>query len=257
VVIAHRGASGERPENTLVSFDRAVELGSDGIEMDVWVTADGVPVIIHDPSTGRIGDADIGIETDSLAAIQRVDAGFRFTTDGGETHPWRGKGVKVPTLAGVLERFPTTPILLELKSARRQDAVRAVLDSYQAWTQVAVASSLHPALRAFRDGRYSRSASRREIGWWYLGSAIGLWGRGRGRSPGYGMLSIPERKGPFALVTRRSMAAAERAGIPVLVWTIDEPMVARRLWDAGATGIISNVPDQIMEQRPGAESPPA
>ena len=241
----------------MVSFDRAVELGSDGIEMDVWVTADGVPVIIHDPSTGRIGDAEVGVETDSLTAIQAVDAGFRFTTDGGRTHPWRGRGVKVPTLAEVLERFPNTAILLELKSAKGQAAVREVLDSYRAWTRVAVASSLHAALRVFRDGRYHRSASRREIGWWYFGSAIGLWRRVA--SPGYTMLSIPERKGPFTLVTERSMAAAERAGIPVHVWTIDEPLVARRLWKTGATGIISNVPDRIMERRPplGAEFPPA
>ncbi len=245
LVIAHRGTAGQRPENTIVAFDRAVELGSDGIEMDVRVTDDDVPVIVHDPSTGRIGDADVAIEANPLAAVQRVDAGFRFTTDGGLSHPWRGKGVIVPTLAEVLERFPSTPILLELKSARRQQAVRTVLDSYGAWNRVVVASSLHGALRVFRDGRYYRSASRREIGWWYFGSALGLWPG----PPGYQVLSIPERKGPLELLARHAVAAARQAGIPIHVWTIDEPATARRLWQAGATGIITNVPDRIIAVR--------
>jgi glycerophosphoryl diester phosphodiesterase len=63
------------------------------------------------------------------------------------------------------------------------------------------------------------------------------------------MLSIPERKGPFGLLEPHGVAAATRAGIPIHVWTIDDPATAQRLWDAGATGIITNVPDKILAQR--------
>jgi glycerophosphoryl diester phosphodiesterase len=215
--------------------------------MDVRVSADGVPLIIHDPSTGRIGNVDLPVETSTSAALRDIDAGYRFTADGEQAYPWRDRGVVLPTLSQVLERFAAVPILLELKSSRGQEQVRLVLDRFGARRHVVVASSLHGALRAFRDGVYRRSASRREIAWWYLLSVAGL---SPGR-PGYAMLSMPRRKGNLELVAPRRLALAARSGIPVHVWTIDEPGTATRLWRDGATGIITNLPAVMVPLCPG------
>jgi len=245
VVIAHRGGAAHGPENTIPAMELGLKQGADAIEMDVWVTGDGVPVIVHDPSTRRVGDGDVAIESSPLESIRGVDVGFCFTSDQGRTFPYRGQGVTVPTLAEVLRRFPTVPILLELKSPRGQEAVRQVLDEYEARSHVVVASAMHQALRVFRDDVYCRAASRREIGWWYLGAVAGH----ATRSAGYQVLSIPPRKRMLHLTSRRVLATAARAHIPVHVWTIDDSAAASRLWRDGATGIITNDPERMVCQR--------
>ena len=245
VVVAHRGASAGRPENTLEAFQLALDQGADALEMDVQVSADGVPLIIHDPSTGRMGDVDLPVEASTAAALQGVDAGYGFRADGKQDYPWRGRGVVLPTLSQVLERFAAVPILLEIKSPRGQEQVRRVLDRHEACRHVIVASALHGALRVFGDGVYLRSASRREIAWWYFLSLAGL---SPGRR-GYALLSMPQRKGTFELVAPRRLASATGSGIPVHVWTIDDPAVATRLWHNGVTGIITNVPAVMVPLR--------
>jgi glycerophosphoryl diester phosphodiesterase len=247
VVVAHRGASADRPENTLEAFELALRQGADALEMDVQISADGIPIIIHDPTTGRLGDVDALVEDSSAAVLQEIDSGHGFSTDGGLTYPWRGRGLVAPTLSQVLERFAVVPILLELKSPRGQEQVRRVLDRHQANRHVVVASALHAALRAFGDGVYRRSASRREIAWWYFLSVAGLSPAHRG----YDLLSMPQRKGKLELVATRRLASATGSGIPVHVWTIDDPVVATRLWHRGATGIITNVPAVMAPLRQG------
>ena len=252
VVIAHRGASADRPENTMGAFELALDHGADALEMDVQVSADGVPFIVHDRSTGRTADVDVPVEASTAAVLREIDAGHRFTVDGGHTHPWRGRGVLLPTLSRVLERFAAVPILLELKSPRGQAEVRRVLDRHAAQRHVVVASTLHGALRVFRDGVYRRAASRREIAWWYLLSLAGLSPGARG----YAMLSMPQRKGNLELVAPRRLALAAESGIPVHVWTVDEPDTAKRLSRDGVTGIITDVPAVMVPLRPSPGAGP-
>lgn len=250
VVVAHRGASVDRPENTMEAFELALDQGADALEMDVQVSADGVPFIVHDPSTGRTGNVDVSVETSTAAFLRGIDAGYGFTADGGQTYPWRGQGVTLPALSQVLEHFAAVPILLELKSPRGQEEVRGVLDRHGAHRHVVVASTLHTALRVFLDGAYRRSASRREIAWWYFLSLAGFSPDRRG----YAMLSMPQRKGKLELVASRRLASAISSGIPVHVWTIDDPGIATRLWHDGVTGIITNVPAVMVPLRPDARS---
>ncbi|HET9465640.1 MAG TPA: glycerophosphodiester phosphodiesterase family protein, partial [Gemmatimonadales bacterium] len=108
-VIAHRGASGHAPENTLPAFDLAVRQGADAIELDVRLTADGVPVVFHDATIDRTTGHRGPLSAISLAELQEVDAGARFTADRGHTFPFRAGGVRVPTLAEVLRGFPEMP----------------------------------------------------------------------------------------------------------------------------------------------------
>lgn len=107
--IAHRGASGEAPENTMASFRLAVEQGADLIELDVQVTSDGAPVVIHDPLVDRTTDGSGLVQQLTLAQVKALDAGAK---SGG-----RYEGERVPTLDQVLEwASGVTPVAIEIKS---------------------------------------------------------------------------------------------------------------------------------------------
>src|SRR5690606_30302773 len=100
LVIAHRGASGHAPENTLPAFELALAMGAHALEMDVTLTADDEVVLMHDPTVDRTTDGTGDITTLTLAQVKVLDAGYGFTAPDG-SHPFRGQGIEVPTLSEV------------------------------------------------------------------------------------------------------------------------------------------------------------
>jgi glycerophosphoryl diester phosphodiesterase len=136
---AHRGASAEAPENTLAAFRRALAVGADGIELDVHLSADGVPVVIHDETLERTTDGAGPVSAQSLAGLASLDAGGWFAPE------FSGEGV--PTLAEVLRLLAGRLRLnLEVKDAR---AGWAVLDLLRHFPQTdAVLSSFDHSLLA-------------------------------------------------------------------------------------------------------------
>src|SRR3990167_4313755 len=88
LVIAHRGNSMHAPEDTLESLRQGMALGADGLEFDVRLSADGVPVVIHDPTLDRTTDGSGPVAACTLAELRALDAGYRFTRDGGRTYPY-------------------------------------------------------------------------------------------------------------------------------------------------------------------------
>jgi len=123
LVVGHRGASAHRPENTLPSFELAVEQGADAIELDVHLTADGQLAVIHDATLERTTDLTGTVAEMTMDAIRAADAGYGFGADD-ETHPYRGQGLRVPTLPQVLEWLPDgVGLVVELKSRDAADAI--------------------------------------------------------------------------------------------------------------------------------------
>ena len=238
LVIGHRGASAEAPENTLAAFRRAADLGVDGFEFDVRVTADGVAVVIHDPQLERTTDrADI-VAASPLAHLREADAGARFTADGGRTFPWRGRGVVIPTLDEVLDAFPAMPLILEVKVPEAQTAVREALLRHDATARCVVCAIPHAAIAAFRRPPFLRGASRRDIARLWLGSQVGLASAARDCR----CFAVPVQHGKIHVTTDRFLAAARRLGRPVHVWTVDDPAKAASLWARGVSGILTNAP---------------
>lgn len=105
-LFAHRGASEQAPENTLAAFERAVALGASYLETDARLTRDGEVVLLHDADVERTTDGSGRIDELDLAELRRLDAGHRFSPDGGRSFPFRGSGVRVPRLAELLETLP-------------------------------------------------------------------------------------------------------------------------------------------------------
>ena len=94
---AHRGGAKVVPENTIEGFREGFAMGGGVVECDVHASADGVIVVTHDDLVDRTTDGTGPVVEKTLAELQSLDAGYRFTTDGRE-FPWRGKGIKIPTL---------------------------------------------------------------------------------------------------------------------------------------------------------------
>ena len=244
-VIAHRGASGSAPENTLAAFELAASQGADAIELDVRLTADGVPVVIHDATLDRTTGGHGPVGALSLAELREVDAGHRFTLDGGRSFPFRAGGVRVPTLSEVLRSLPRMPLLLDLKESAAQGAVRLVLVEEGAVERCVLASEYHSALQTFRQPPFVVAASGAEVGTLFRSVLL----RRVPASVGYRMLSVPQRYRGLPVPTRSFVAAARGLGCPVHVWTVNDPATAQTLWRRGVAGMVTNVPSAILEAR--------
>ena len=247
-VIGHRGASAEAPENTLPSFLRAIEQGVDAIELDVHVTADDVPVVMHDATVTRTTSGQGAIAAMSWRRLRELDAGARFTLDGGATYPYREQGIRVPSVEEVLAAIPTDlPVLIEVKALHAQWPLRRVLERFQAAPRCVVAAFEAGSLNAFLEPPFNCGASRRDVVTLMARTAVGM---SPGRVPYRAICPPNEYYGvtvPMGLIVR----GARKLGAPVHVWTIDEPREAHRLWAKGVNGIISNAPRRILEERSG------
>jgi glycerophosphoryl diester phosphodiesterase len=244
-VIAHRGASAYAPENTLAAFELAVTQGADALELDVRLTRDGAPVVMHDETLDRTTNLPGLVRARTLAELRQADAGFRFTPDRGATTPYRGAGLQLPTLAEVLWAFPAMPVMIEVKEPEVQDAVRRVLLEERACERCVVASEHVEALRVFQEEPFACGAAGAEISELYWSSLL----RRRRPAPRYRALSVPLRYRGLPVPTRLFVAAVRRLGCPVHVWTVNDPATARRLWARGVAGIVTNVPDVVLAAR--------
>jgi glycerophosphoryl diester phosphodiesterase len=113
--IAHRGGRRIRPEHTLLAYDQALADGSDILELDVSETSDGVIVVMHDLTVDRTTDCTGAIQDMTFEEIRQCDAGYDFSPDGGETYPYRGTGLVVPTMEEVFDRYPDVAFVIEIK----------------------------------------------------------------------------------------------------------------------------------------------
>jgi glycerophosphoryl diester phosphodiesterase len=248
IVIGHRGAAGEAPENTLESFRRGVADGAAILETDLHATRDGALVLLHDDDVTRTTDGSGTVAELTLAQLQRLDAGHRFAADGG--FPWRGRGLRIPTLEEAFANLPGRRFNIEIKEeapgvvertletiaragresltllAAEKDAIMASLREAVERTgiRVAIGACVGDVLRCVRaalDG----SAPPRDVM----------------------ALQIPAEFGGRALVTPELLAFAHAHEIQVHVWTINEPAQMHALFDLGVDGIISDHPARVRD----------
>lgn len=243
--IAHRGGSKLRPENTLAAFEHAIALGVDGLECDVHLSADRVPVVVHDPTLDRTTDASGPVGARTAAELRAVDAGYRFGESNGA--PWRGRGVGIPGLASVLDLSADLPVIIELKG-EDPAIVPPVLDIVRRSRRsdrVMFGGFSHTVLTAARQlaPDVPTSASRQEIEQAVKRSYFGL---GPGRT-GCALFQVPLRFHGREILTARLTRRLRRSGFVVHSWIIDEVEDMRRVIDWGVTGLISDRPDLVIQ----------
>lgn len=240
LVIGHRGAAAYAPENTLVSFRRALELGADALEFDVRRAADGVAVVMHDPTVDRTTDHTGPVHRYTSTELARFDAGFRFSPDG-RTYPFRGTGEGVPSLRDVITSCPDVPLLIEVKEPGVQEAVARELVETGAVDRAVVAGNDWRSLTGFGKAPFLLGACRRDIARLYF-----RWGE---PDPCCRSYAVPDRFHGLPVPTRRFVRAVRRRSGTVHVWTVDDPRAAIRHWANGVNGIVSNRPDLIFAAR--------
>lgn len=247
VNFAHRGASARAPENTLEAFRLAVEAGAGGLELDVHMTLDKEIVVIHDATVERTTEGSGVVAEMKLDELHALDAGYCFSPDGGRTHPYRGRGLRIPTLAEVYEQFPAACVNVDIKGSLpgAEEAVMRVIREAGAEERSLVVSEHHAVVRRFRrvsGGRISTGASRLETGAFYLLSRLRLERLFR---PPCAALQVPVEHKGLTLVTQRFVEAAHSRGVRVDAWTINEPGEMRRLLDLGVDVIMTDRPQTL------------
>jgi glycerophosphoryl diester phosphodiesterase len=248
LVMAHQGGNGLWPDNTQYAFERAVALGVDVLEMDIHSTADGVLVVIHDSTVDRTTDGAGPVHDLTLAEIKSLDAGYHWTSDDGQTYPYRGQGVTVPTLEELFVAFPTMPMNIEIKQAEPPIAAplcRLIRETGRV-DKVLVASFHDEAIAEFRREcpEVATSTGQNEVIALFVLSKVLLEGA---YGPDAEAVQVPEYRSGLHVITPRFVDAAHHRNLQVHAWTINETEDMQRMLDLGVDGIITDYPDRLMD----------
>jgi glycerophosphoryl diester phosphodiesterase len=260
VPFIHRGGAAVVPEDTIQGFHEGLKYGEGVIECDVHATLDGELVVMHDPRVDRTTNGTGLVSQLTYAEVEQLDAGYRFSTDGKKTFPWRGKGVKIPTLAQVYQEFPESPVNIEIKKTPRSDIeqlVATAIDAAGAQGRTLVVSQSWTTMRRFRQAsknQVATASSTFELLMYWLLSLVHLtWLL----DPPFQALQPPEKYRGLRVVSPGFIRAAHRQGLRVDVWTIDAEADMRRLLGWGVDGIMTDRPDVLAQvlHGPGANAP--
>jgi glycerophosphoryl diester phosphodiesterase len=245
-IIAHRGGRGLGPENTLETFRASIRAGVNVLEMDLRRTTDGQLVVLHDADVARTTNGRGPVSQMRLAQLKQLDAGFHWTADNGRTYPYRGRQIRVPTLAEVLQGVSGARLVLEIKED--DPGVCAplcrLLETSGREEEVIIASTHDKILKHFRAvcGRVATSAGPNEATIFYLLSRLHLEGI---YSPAMQSLQIPPFFRGRRLATGAFVRAAHGRRLRVEVWTVDDPAAMRSLINLGVDGIMTDYPDRL------------
>ena len=246
LIIGHRGASKFTPENTLAAFRLALEVGADGVEFDVRLTRDSVPVIIHDGNLKRTGATPYRVADLSLTELQKIDVGSWFRIEGFASE-------RVPTLEQLFELFVETDSLLYLEMkpdpGEKERLAQACVEKINAsslkervivecfdLSALAIVKSLDPSIRTaalFEPGITKPplvTPGKRLVD--------------RALAVGAEEIALHHR-----LATERVVNAAKNSGLTVVVWTVDDPSWINRALSNGITALITNDPAMMVSQR--------
>ena len=247
LVIAHRGGAGLWPENTLFAFRNAIRIGADALEFDVHATSDGELVVIHDATVDRTTDGSGRVDEMTWDSLRSLDAGHRWTDDGA-SFPFRGMGLRVPSLEDVLNALPETRMIIELKNvsetARARFSETIAKSPYP--ERKVLASFQSESVRYFRDnnpGIATSSTVGEVLRFWVLNS-LGL---GFAFVPGGETMQVPPRSLNLPLVTRGFVSGAHRHNVDIYVWTINREEDMRKHVTQGADGIMTDYPDRLLQ----------
>ena len=248
MVIAHQGGDGLRPGNTMLAFVHSDQLGVDALEMDVHGTLDGVLVLMHDDSVDRTTDGTGLLREMSFASVQSLDAAYHWPI-GGEA-VYRGKGVKVPSLAKVFERFPRQRFNIEIKQAEPSitEPLCTLIRHYDLMQQTLVASFHGSTLNEFRRAcpEVATSGTQNEITAFLLFNLVGL---SQLHHPRAHALQVPIERYGVELTSGDRIAAARSRDLHVDAWTLNDETSIGLALERGVTGIITDNPDVALKVR--------
>lgn len=254
LLYAHRGASRERPENTLPAFERAVEIGVHVLELDVHATRDGVFVVSHDPTGVRMCNVAARIGESTWAEVSTWDAGWGFVDSAGN-RPFAGRGIHPARFDHVLDAFPGVAFNVDVKSASDAELreLTRLIRAREAEPRVLLTSFSSRRLAGVRRAGYAGPTGLSRLDALRLFFLPELVHR---RCPLRGQRAqLPTRSGPFDLSSADFIRKCHRIGLGVDYWVVNDPDEARGLIARGADGIITDDPAALAPLFRPARSP--
>lgn len=228
IVIGHRGAAGIAPENTLVAFRKAAELGADGVEFDVQRTADGELVIFHDENLKRTTNISGVLRQVTWADLQAADSGSWFAKD--------FEGERVPKMRTLFEFMRTNDLLMfiELKDPFRypgiEEQIAELIHEYNFVERAQVRSFYHDALHNFQ--RIAPDIAISEL--WY------------DHLPSEEETNFKTINALFSLYTQEAIAEIHERGQKATAWTVNDMNTAAQLISWGIDGLTTDYPDRLL-----------
>ncbi len=257
LIFGHRGASAVAPENTLAAFSRAIRDGADGIEFDVRLARDEVPVVIHDATLKRTALVDRLVCELTSAELQEINVGKWFDKSGFDSRAQSPggsySGEKLPTLNQVFELFSSNDGLLyiEMKCDAKEAATLAAavakgIDEFRMANRVVVASFDLSAIAEIKKNDVGiRTAALFEP---KLSRPISTVRRLR-------MIDLARRCGAdeialhYTLAGARVVEKAKGEGLEIVLWTVDDARWIARARSLGIKALISNNPTEMIRSR--------
>lgn len=236
LIFGHRGAPDETPENTLAGFQRAVELGLDGVELDARLCKSGELVVLHDDAVDKVTEGAGLVSELSFEELRGLDAGVRFSES--------FKGQKIPTLGEVLEVLGGKMIVnIELKTRSIRDdgletKVAELVREMRLQSSV-ILSSFNP----FSVRRVAGTGPGLKVALLFADDQpIHLR-----RAWGLRFVEVDGVHPRYPLVSEKLMKRARARGWFVNTWTVDEPEAAEKLFEAGVDVVITNHPRRMRQ----------
>ena len=251
LIIAHRGASASAPENTITAFKKAVDEGAEGIEFDVRLAKDGIPVVFHDPDLKRICGIDGNLEDFSSQDLGKFDSGSWFNKNQPSQADRRFSTETIPTLDASLDALREFDGILYVELKSEGEDISALTHSV---CDILTSSSINSRIIVKSFELSAIALVRNEFPHLATASLFEPTVKTVFRKEEE-IVRASERVGAhrislhFSLATRKLMKLAKEVNLPVTIWTTDHPRWIKRGIDLGIEHIITNDPARMLAQR--------
>lgn len=253
IILAHRGGSLIAPENTMVAFKNAAELGVHGFEIDIRLTKDEEIIVFHDEYVDRTTDGAGRVADMTLDELKLLDFGYQFLNEEQE-YAYRGQGESVTTLKELFEQFPQMLINIDMKDS--PETYEGSLIPSKLWRLIEEMGAQHRVVvTSFFDEQIDRfnlyaqnnvalGAGENEVRKAYSAYTSQF---GHLYHPRTDVMQIPVKSGVFPLDGAGFIHFLSKLNVPVHYWTINDKETMQRLLVAGAKGIITDRPDIAVQ----------
>lgn len=226
MVVAHRGASGYAPENTLAAVKLATEMKADMTEFDVYKSKDGVIVVMHDETVNRTTNGKGKIEEMTLKELQTLDAGSKYDK--------KFAGEKIPTLEEIIKLAKGKILLnIEIKGAGCEKGIVGLVKKYGMQDKVLVSSFHHEYLQTVKELNPDIRT----------GALVNF-------SPDIQKIVSEIKADALNIMwlgfNEKVFKEAKDNGLAVFVWTVNDETGMKKMVEAGVDGIITNYPDRAV-----------
>ncbi|MDQ3712675.1 MAG: hypothetical protein M3388_10715 [Acidobacteriota bacterium] len=251
LIIAHRGASALAPENTFAAFERAIDDQADGIEFDVRLAKDGVPVVFHDSTLNRLGKIDGCVSAFTSEELQKLDVGSWFNDKNSRYFDKKFSAETIPTLWELFDFLVDYKglIYVELKGKEAEipplaEAVCDLIGQTNLLPQIIIKSfKLEGVAIAKQILPEIRTAAL------FSPKILTLLGKKKRILKKAQACNADEISIHYSLATEKFVRRAEKKGFLVTIWTADNPVWVRRAFNLGINAIITNNPSRLSTIR--------